>query len=516
MKNIYLMAALASFLWCGPMQASGQTDEAPLLSTDFSQSDALQHWNIADENADGVTWFLQNGVQGVTYNADVALGGADDWLITPQLNTTDGQDYLVEFTLKQSAAFGPDLLEVCYGHSQQVAEMTQSLALLSVELDGGLGRQSYVYRFTGNHTGTTSLGFHIATAEQNGSLTLEWLKIAPVEKAQPSGVENLIVTSDYQQKSVTFAWTNPTLDTSRAPIQSSMVARIYQDDLLIGQLYDTKAGETVNHTLNPEKFGGLTTFKVTVSLGDRESAPAVQEINLDDVQGEGELVKSFRGVNKSNSADWVVEDNEGKFKWAFDYGSVFSFIYSGSQDTHEDDWLISPSVTLEKGKRYMLKYELKTSRDYAATIDVCLAPEPNSAAMNQTPSSHPALKQNGFGEFASQQFEVEADGDYHIGFHAYEVATTISMRNLEVYCMSEATGVAAQQAAAGIRFDRATSTLQLPDASSRVCVYNLQGQLVLSQTVEGQALNLSVLEEGLYLAVIYGAESGHTTLKFMK
>ena len=493
---------------------SGSTDGKAVLDTDFTGTNPMEGWTVIDANGDNISWGTWESVPGITYDGESAAGAADDWAITPELNIADGQNYMVEILFKQSGAFGADNVEIAYGSAATAETMTGLIADTNLEFEYGFGEKSLSLLMSGNGS-NKYIGLHINTSEPNGKLTVASIKVTPVDSPTPCAAENFTAVSDHNLGCVNMSWKNPATDTNGAEISLPMSANIYENDVLVAKVEDMKAGGNGEYAYYPANFAGIATYAVKMCIGNNESAAASQTVNLDDLQGELILIKSFRDVNKTNSADWAVESKSGKFKWEYDYPTVFRFNYGGFGASDEDDWLISPSFSLEYGQRYIVKYNLKTSRDYSSSIDVCLGTAQNSESMDVVLNSHKDLKQNGFGEFETAQFTVDASGDYNIGFHIYDAGYAVSMRYLEIYAVAEATDIH-DAAENDIYYDAEASTLYMPGENYTAEVYDMQGMLVGRYSVDGTVLNLSELNDGVYCVVVSSPAGVKNSFKFVK
>ena len=490
---------------------STTTPGEEVYSTNFSGSNPLDGWTTADANSDNATWGSVSGIAGATYNSASAKGAADDWLFSPALKLTEGQDYLVEYTFAQQGAFDPDKVEVKAGTAAEASAMTAAIATESI--DANASTVTATRRFTATKTGDTFLGFHVATANNdNGQLSLRSLKVTAAEKATPQAVTDLAGTPDNNSKTVTLTWTNPTLDTKGTPISQPLSVKVYENDQEVGQVDNQEAGAKGTFTYVPETFSGVVTYSVKAVLGENESEAAKVEVNLADEQGELVLVKSFADLNSTSAQDWVIEDVAGNSKWQYDYQNVFTFVYKLAQK--DEEWLISPAIAMEKGTRYVLKYELKTALNYSTSIDVTVGNAQTHTAQTFVAASYPDLKQNGFGEYESAQFSVEETGNHYIGFRVYDTHNTTSMRNLAIYRISSTSGVEEEVAAPAAYYSTATATLYAA-AGSRIAVYDLRGSLVDERISDGRA-DLSQLPKGFYVVKATDAEGNTTTLKIVK
>lgn len=494
-----------------------KSQEVEVFASDFSGEEPLSGWTIVDSNSDGVTWGITTGVEGITYNSDdtQAASPANDWLISPVVSLQEGKDYLLTYEFAQQGAFDPDSVEVALGDAPEAAKMT---TLLGTELiDQSINKLSGTLRYSCPANQNAYFGFHVITANaENGQLSLKSVKVVAAEKATPKAIDSLEATSSSVDKTVSLSWKNPSKDTQDIDIAASLTLSVYADDVLIATLDNQKAGSAANYVYAPDNFSGKVTYKVIAAIGANKSEAKTVTINLDDVTGALELLKAF-DVNYNNSSSWVIEDNDGNGAWMFDYGSVFRF--NRKPDTKsQDDWLISPAVDLESSKHYVLKYQLKTARDYGTTLDVTIGQGQNSAAQTQVVASYNNLQQNGFGDFETSQFTVPTDGSYNIAFHVTSADYSVSFQNLRVYYVQEVTDGLQPVVANGVcAYNRASATLVLPENAASVVVYDLGGGLVLNQKADAATtVSLSSLASGVYVVTVKDAQGRNYRMKIVK
>lgn len=482
-----------------------------VYTNDFSATDALSDWTVLDSNADGTTWGVVEGVGNATYDSDQATVAANDWLISPAVTLQNGMDYIVSYTFAQQGAFDEDLLSVHAGDAPTADEMVSYLNEESISASGTTFTGQARYTCTAD--GKKYFGFHLTTPNaENGQLTLTSFTVTAAEAATPQPVEDLEgeLTED---KTVILRWTCPTKDTEDIVLVQPIGINIYENDALIKTYEEVSPGQQGFEVVTPTATGKVT-YKVEAFIGDNKSEGKTVEINLEDEVGTEELVKTF-DVSSTAKSDWVIEDNAGTGAWKYDYQNIFSFDYkNGNKD--QDDWLISPAVDLSASKRYLLKYDLKTGRDYGTDITVTIGKEQNSAAQTQTLANYPELKQNGFETYQTEQFAVAESGTYYVGFHVTTANYYVSVRNVQVYVINNtATGIERVNSSV-IGYNRSQALLAVPAGASQVAVYSANGTLVESTVANGQTIDLSPLASGVYVVTVKDAQGNNYRMKIAK
>ncbi len=473
--------------------------EGALISTDFSSENPLDGWTVLDTNADKNTWGFIDGINGVAYNSENAASSSD-WLISPLMQLTEGQDYLVNYTLAQAGAFSADRIDVCMGTEATPDAMTTVLANETLEFANGNGKITGTQRISGHATGMYCIGFHVATAEPNGIVSLQSIHVKAVEKTVPKAITNLKSVSDSKAHTVTLTWTNPDKDTAGANIQTVDIL-IYENETLIHTMAGCTAGAEDTYTYTPAEFTGVVTYTVKAAIDGVESEAATTSICLDDIQGEKILVKTI-GISSSSFANWNIVDNNNngtpKYgKWIYDMGLYFK--HELSKPTVEDDWAISPSFDLEPSKRYIVDYNLATHATGPATFDVTIGNKNTVEAQTRILQKQEDLQQNGFAHFHTNQFVVDSEGKYYIGFHVLNVAHSISISDISIYYIEPVSGI----------YETITG-----NTIAEVTVFDASGRIVAH--AKGANVDMSAFDSGLYIVRTTDSLGHTTTTKFVK
>ena len=470
-----------------------------VFDEDLSTASGLGAWTVADANSDNATWGVISGIDGITYDSDKSgAQPANDWLFSPAFNVEAGQDYLVSYTVKRQGAFDPDVFEMYFGSNATAEAMT----LLSTEsVDVNAETVTRTVRLSCKQSGNIHLGFHLATpSAENGQLSLLSVNVKATEKTVPTPVENFKAVSSHKEKTVTLSWNNPTFDTKGIAINDPISVKLYGDGAPITTLDNLKAGESADYTFSPTTFEGNATYKAVAMIGENEATAVTVTINLDDVQGDTVTVKAF-DVDYETATEWKIEGTNNA--WKHDYQNVFTYDYrQGSK--YNSEWLISPLTELKADRRYVVTYELKTSQDYANSVYVTIGNAQEADAQTRVIASYPGLKQNGFAVYATDQFALDEDGNYSIGFHVTDNGYYVNVRNLRI-CYIDENGTV--NTISNVPFGANAATVQ---------VYDTMGRSLnrLNNATVGDAL--STLRNGVYVVRTTDSEGNTQTVKIMK
>ncbi|WP_273390411.1 T9SS-dependent choice-of-anchor J family protein [Barnesiella viscericola] len=407
-------------------------EENEIYSTRFDESEPLNGWTVIDSNTDGVKWAMEEGYAGPAYNGNMAIGEANDWLITPALNMVAGNDYVIRYTLSQAGAFDADEVVIKWGTTPTAAGMTNSLTTESINL--GSGSVDKVIRLTCSQSGNVYIGFNLTTANPNGIISLDKISVSQTSKAKPQPVDGLRVSSNHKEQTVTLNWTNPAFDVTEAPIIETLDITIYENGVKVATLEDRAVGEKDTYTYSPAKFGGMALYRVVASINDIESLPVEVSINLDDINGEAILLQDIPLDTADDFAKWVIENKDGGGTWNY---SVSAITIPTTSSGDHNDWAITPGVQLEPGKRYVVKFDVATSKAFAGNLQVWLGDAQTADNMDTELLSLNNIYYNGFVRTSTPQFSVETAGTYYIGFQAGNIENGMRVKNVNVCYIQE-------------------------------------------------------------------------------
>lgn len=423
----------------------------------FTDSQSAQDWTSVDSDGDGVTWGVTADLSGIAYLGNTTSSSADDWLFSPEISLEANRDYILEYAVSLRGVFGDVTVDVVEGTSADNAQ------LLGHEVyshhSGIVARRSHVR--TGDQ-GTLSVGFHLQMPPANGVVSLKSVRVIETTPQKPEPVPAMALVPMPSEKKVKVKWINPEYDCDGARIRGDLYADILAGDYDYPIPVPNKPGQECEYVITPATYAGSLTVGLSVAAG-LESERVSQTIDLDDAFGDETEVKAFSLSNKTAFQEWTVVNADAGQTWAYDYGSVYM---SGSSKGC-DDWIITPSVHLEPGVRYLAKYKLKSAyQTYYADLDVTFGAGTTAESQSTVIASYRNLLQNGYGDYVSNQFEVSEEGDYNIGFHALYVGNSLDIKDVSVYSIS--TGGAVEE-----------PILTVPARNEDVALDNVNGDLSL-------------------------------------
>ncbi len=493
----YSAAAAATPLYNTYNNAKAFAPTATIFSADLSEATAMGEWTALDANADASTFGIVEGVAGITYDSDKATANTDDWLFSPAITLTAGQDYIVSYTVRRQGAFDPDDLELWAGTAATAEGMTLKLGALQVSVNAESVEGTIRLHCT--ESGTWHVGFHLNTpGTENGQFSILSMKLDATEACVPSAPTNFKAQSSFADKTLTLTWLNPTTDADGVALNTSLSIKLYEGGTLLTTLNDQQPGEAGSYTYSPAEFYGKRTYSAVAEIGGMASPTVVCTADLGDVQGKQTLVKAFE-VNSKTKADWVIEGS-GK-AWAHDYANVFIYKFRQGNGDNSNEWLISPAVSLDAGKRYVMTYDLKTSRDYGNNLNVCIGEQQTADGMKVVQAYY-GLCQNGFETYTTPQFFVENSGNHYVGFQCTNANYFVSMRNLCVYYVEGS--------------ENAITMQMVASEVAQVAIYSTDGKLLSTTATSTVAGAMRAMPKGTYVVRTTTASGATHTIKVMK
>lgn len=136
----------------------------------------------------------------------------------------------------------------------------------------------------------------------------------------------------------------------------------------------------------------------------------------------GANVDAVPYTNALSSADLfadfgVIDSNKDGSTWSYD--SSYGTIYKWNSSNNGDDWLISPAIKLEAGKKYHFAIDAKAAgANFPEKFEVKLGTEAKASALTQSVISEVTVSSTEFATYENENISVAETGYYHFGIHA--------------------------------------------------------------------------------------------------
>lgn len=204
----------------------------------------------------------------------------------------------------------------------------------------------------------------------------------------------------------------------------------------------------------------------------------------------------------------VIDSNKDGKTWA--YSDSYGASYSYSSTNAANDWLISPAIKLEAGKKYHFAIDAKNN-GYPEKFEVLLGTEAKASALTQTVLAATEVTLKDFVTFENEAVEVAETGYYHFGIHAISDADQfrLMVANFVVEAGVEGTAPAAvtdlavvqtpDELEAVVSFKAPTKTVGGADLTDLTKIDILRDGAVIKSLTEGvtPGAELSYVDAGL-------------------
>ena len=459
--------AWVSAIHIATAQGGGEPTTGLPIPQEWSFSNTLADWTVENLDDSGSTGEWSAGANGVmcsqydhgTYFTSpyVALEAGKTYEVTAVWHS---KTYTYEDT--------PHVINAVYGSGTDFTAYTEA-GNIGVANGGG----EYSVKITVNATGDYRIALHNESVGYYGTAYLQSISIAEATEGggdEPGGeTEGLPYTKNFKADNNMDGWTTVDVngggtwtvytDTGVSAYYSSGP---YDDWLLSPDLEFKSPGDyqiivgvdgmtmgsgpdvidvytgsgsdvstyTMQGTLTLET-GAQTVIKFSiaeagtykVALHDHSAAMAtwyVTSVTVDSYTGGGDepepgaalLDKDF--VENDDLSDWTVINTNGGSEWST--GVADGVALTMSMNGAQDDWLISPAMTLEEGKSYVVSYAISSTGS--------MAPETMVTAFGTAATAEGMTEIVGEESFMGDEvtkyyrFTPAATGTYYFGFHA--------------------------------------------------------------------------------------------------
>ena len=398
-----------------------------LVDKDFTADQDIDGWTIIDGNTDKNQWQFVDGLSGISLTSvRGAQGNHNDWLISPEMAFEAGKSYVVTYTASTSGNSAPATLTVAYGSAPDAASMTNTIATRTINETG-----TAYFRITPETAGNYHLGFLVNSSANNGTVSVLTVKVAESAGITPLAPTDLVAEPDIQAGQVKLSWTNPDTDTENIALDGNITLRISRNGETVEDITG-QPGEAMSYIDRPTPFEGEAKYQVAAFVTEDKLSEAAETVaNLNDFQGERSELYSWGGSYGSGFEEWTVINNNGGNTWTHPV-TYFDDYWEINYGKPSDDWLISPEVTLTTGRRYVIEVEVKSGTNLPAELEFYTGHGTSVGDMSNFVFSITA-EGNGSQTYTSEQFTVDADGQYNLGVHAISISSRTELRKYTIY-----------------------------------------------------------------------------------
>ncbi len=341
-----------------------------------ADSSVASLFTVLDANADGNTWVFDSASWSKSFMSKMPTNTkADEYLATPYFLLTPGY-----YRMKVSINARYNNYEIGYATDRH------NLASTFVKLDEASDVQEYGYQTREVIIPVETEGEYVLVVRHIGKTSKSAysdIKIQTIElTAQavlPQHVTGLKATV-LEDKSVSLAWENPTLDIVGKDLDSSQQLgyTIYCDDTAIHT-------EEVSALHTP---GGKETYIVNdLTPGKHKFSVVIRNAN-GEAEGEAPCDFAYNGdftaipYTTTTFPDWQVVSATSSYNTWTRNEETSLYSWSKYYGTPDAVYLTTPYFKLESGRIYKVKVTATTADDDDVTWELCTAKTADAKAMN--------------------------------------------------------------------------------------------------------------------------------------
>jgi len=113
----------------------------------------------------------------------------------------------------------------------------------------------------------------------------------------------------------------------------------------------------------------------------------------------------------------IIDSNKDGKTWTF--STSYGVYYNYTSSNNADDWLISPAIKLEAGKKYHFAIDAASaSASYPEAFEVLIGTEPKASALTQSVLEETTVASESYITYENDNISVAETGYYHFGIHA--------------------------------------------------------------------------------------------------
>lgn len=177
----------------------------------------------------------------------------------------------------------------------------------------------------------------------------------------------------------------------------------------------SKKFTSVNSLLANAKKDAVYFLEAYEGISITKDAPA-EEVATTGANVDAPYVNAL--ASAEDFADFgVIDSNKDGSTWAFD--ASYGAYYRWNSANNGDDWLISPAIKLEAGKKYHFAIDAKAAGSgFPERFEVLIGTEAKASALTQSVLAATEVAVTEYTTYENEAVEVAETGYYHFGIHA--------------------------------------------------------------------------------------------------
>ncbi len=349
-------------------------DELP-YANGFDTIDDWDWFTVEDANADDHFWRYYEEQAVYSYNEAMA---ADDWLYTPAIRLEAGKFYQFSMNVKCSSESFPELVEVKVGQQPAAGAMTTTVIEPTTVDHEDLYPVSNKL-VSVSETGYYHFGIHAISEADRASLKVDDILVEETVLTAPAAVSDLTVKADAENPIATLTFTAPTLNIGGETMTAPMSIDIMRDGMVITTLEDVAPGASITYVDDDASLSsGIHFYQVQCNnadgKGDMSESVSVYLSQVMSIPYVADFTQDAVGNQFTQ-----IDANEDYYRWEWDGGIHATYSYNSNEAA--DDYLVSPALHLDAGKRYSIVVNAG-SAGYPERFEVVLGREATVEGLN--------------------------------------------------------------------------------------------------------------------------------------
>lgn len=148
---------------------------------------------------------------------------------------------------------------------------------------------------------------------------------------------------------------------------------------------------------------------------DKDLDVKAKFVKQSDIPESSSIFKETFDTESAFNKFLTIDANDDYNTWTWNDNGSVDYMTNFFDGLPGDDWLISPAIKLEKGKKYVLKLDVKAD-DEQEKVAIMIGKEQTVEAMNIVVQADKVVEAQS-NETLTNVFEVNEDGEYYVGIH---------------------------------------------------------------------------------------------------
>lgn len=417
-------------------------DTLPYENT-FGQ-EGFEWFSVIDANGDDFTWKLEADMAVYSFNGE---SSADDWLVSSAFVLEAGKHYsLVIDAFCSSAAFY-ERIEVMLGSEATAEAMTQTV-IEPTDVDWETAQTLQNLIVSVPTSGIYYFGIHAISDADKASLKVSRFAVDETIVDAPEAVSDLTASPNVETKTIDISFTAPTKNLGGGDLTENITLDLLRDDNVVKTFSDVAPGTPITYTDNdPELVAGTYTYQVVASNSFGQGGKSQQlMVHLSEVF-DIPYVANFSEDGTYEQFSTINANDDGKY-WENNINYA-AYEYDSTNDA--DDYLVSPALRMEAGKRYNIIVRAEAGGEYVERFEVKVGKQPTVEGLTDTaiePTELTGTEPIG-GIDVEGIYECTESGIYHVAVHCISDADMymLMIYRLTVEAAPELTAPAAPELA---------------------------------------------------------------------